>query len=115
MTTFRCFGAAEILGNASWIPKMRVSCGIRADFDLGQIVLWSRAQSCDTGQRIFKHRGREHEPEYGGQTRDVVASQSRTTTKDAVQTTSKQREADALEDDKVREALKRLHARDNSG
>lgn len=46
---------------------------------------------------------------------NVVASQSRTTTKDAVQTTSKQREADALEDDKVREALKRLHARDNSG
>jgi hypothetical protein len=45
----------------------------------------------------------------------VVASQPRTTTNDAVQTTSKEREADALEDDEVREALKRLHTRDNSG
>lgn len=46
---------------------------------------------------------------------NMVASQPRTTTKDAVQATSKQREADALEDDEVREALKRLHARDTSG
>lgn len=46
---------------------------------------------------------------------NVVASQPKTTTKNAVQTTSKQREADALEDDEVREALKRLHARDNGG
>lgn len=46
---------------------------------------------------------------------NVVASQPRTTTKDAVQTTSKQKVADALEDDEVREALKRLHARDTGG
>ena len=43
---------------------------------------------------------------------NVVASQPRTTTKDSVRTTGKQREAersvqDALEDDEVREALKR--------
>ena len=51
---------------------------------------------------------------------NVDTSQARTTTKDSVRTTRKQREAersvqDALEDDEVREALKGLQARDGGG